>query len=93
MIEEFAKISSKGQVTIPVEIRRKLDLKKGDKIIFVESPDGIVMKKSSALKEFLEFQKAFSKAAKEEGLTEEELLEEIKQIRRENAKVKNADND
>ena len=30
----FAKISSNGQSTVPVEIRRLLGLKSGDKILF-----------------------------------------------------------
>jgi len=33
---EVAKITSKGQVTIPHDIRVKMDLKKGDKILFFE---------------------------------------------------------
>ena len=33
---EVAKITSKGQITIPRDIRVKMDLKKGDKIIFFE---------------------------------------------------------
>lgn len=92
MIEDIAKISSKGQVTIPAAIRKKLDLKQGDRIFFVESQDGIVIKKSTALDEFLKFQKAFSETAKEAGITEEELLKEIKQIRRKrfkNVKTRN----
>lgn len=31
-----AKIPIKGQVTIPIEIRKKLGLKKGDKIVLME---------------------------------------------------------
>jgi AbrB family looped-hinge helix DNA binding protein len=81
MIEDIAKISSKGQVTIPAVIRKKLNLKQGDRIFFIESEDGIVIKKSTALDEFLEFQKAFSENAKEAGITEAELLKEVKQIR------------
>ena len=33
-------ITSKGQVTIPVEVRRHLGLKKQDKIAFVIEPEG-----------------------------------------------------
>jgi AbrB family looped-hinge helix DNA binding protein len=33
---EVAKITSKGQITIPRDIRVKMELKKGDKIIFFE---------------------------------------------------------
>lgn len=86
MIEDVAKVSSKGQITIPIEIRKKLNLKQGDKLFFIESQDGIVIKKSNAIDEFLNFQKAFSQAAQKAGITEEELLKEIKTIRRKNFK-------
>ena len=33
---EIAKISSKGQITIPVSVRKKLNLKTGDKIMIFE---------------------------------------------------------
>ena len=29
---ELAKVTSKGQITIPIEIRKKLGIKNGDKI-------------------------------------------------------------
>ena len=33
---ELAKISSKGQITIPVAVRNKLKLKAGDKVVIME---------------------------------------------------------
>ncbi len=33
---ELAKITSKGQITLPVRIRRALGLREGDKVAFVE---------------------------------------------------------
>lgn len=33
---ELAKVTTKGQITIPIEVRRKLGVKSGDKILFVE---------------------------------------------------------
>jgi AbrB family looped-hinge helix DNA binding protein len=33
---EIAKVTSKGQITIPRDIRVKLDIKKGDKILIFE---------------------------------------------------------
>ena len=33
---EIAKVTSKGQITIPRDIRAKMDLKKGDKILIFE---------------------------------------------------------
>jgi len=37
-------ITPKGQVTIPVSIREKLNLKPGDKILYEKKPDGIFLK-------------------------------------------------
>lgn len=50
---EIAKITSKGQITIPVDIRRKLGVKEGDKVLFVEEAGRIYILNSSmvALKE------------------------------------------
>ena len=33
---ELAKITSKGQITLPISIRRMLNLKDGDKVAFIE---------------------------------------------------------
>ena len=38
----LAKVSANGQVTVPVEIRRKLHLKEGDKLLFVEQDGEII---------------------------------------------------
>ena len=38
------RMQEKGQVTIPLEIRRKLKLRKGDLVTFVETEAGIVIK-------------------------------------------------
>ena len=40
---EVAKITSKGQITIPISIRRKLDIHEGDKVLFIYKPDGVLM--------------------------------------------------
>jgi len=36
-----AKITSKGQITIPAEIRRSLGAKAGDVLLFERTPDGV----------------------------------------------------
>ncbi len=38
-----AKMTSKGQVTLPVALRRLLNLKPGDRIAFNQEPDGRVV--------------------------------------------------
>lgn len=37
-----AKVTSKGQITIPLEIRKALNLKPGDRIEFYRGSDGII---------------------------------------------------
>ncbi|WP_343209189.1 AbrB/MazE/SpoVT family DNA-binding domain-containing protein [Anaerolentibacter hominis] len=52
----LAKISANGQITVPVEIRRRLGLKSGDKILFFQNQNGeIVVSNASATanKDFL----------------------------------------
>ena len=33
---ELAKLTTKGQITIPIEIRKKLNVGAGDKVVFLE---------------------------------------------------------
>jgi len=42
----LAKISTNGQITIPVEVRRQLKLTSGDKIIFLNNKEGEVVMKN-----------------------------------------------
>ena len=49
-----AKITFKGQVTIPKEVRNSLDIKEGDSVIFVIQKDHAILKplKKKSLKDF-----------------------------------------
>ena len=40
---EMAKVTSKGQITIPVSIRRRLGINEGDKLLFIDRPEGVMM--------------------------------------------------
>jgi len=40
---EMAKVTSKGQITIPISIRRRLSINEGDKLLFIDRPDGVMM--------------------------------------------------
>jgi antitoxin PrlF len=46
---EVAKITSKGQVTIPRDIRIKMDLKTGDKILFFEENGKYFLQNSNTI--------------------------------------------
>ena len=39
---EISRVTSKGQITIPVEIRKKLNLKTGDEVVFIEDGDRVI---------------------------------------------------
>lgn len=40
---ELAKITSKGQITLPISIRKMLNLKDGDKVAFIEKNGGFMV--------------------------------------------------
>ena len=45
MIVEMAKILPKYQVTLPQEIRDKLKIEIGSKVLFIENENGIIIKR------------------------------------------------
>ena len=51
---EISKVTSKGQIIIPIKIRKKLNLKTGDKVVFIDEGDKIIFANAStiALREF-----------------------------------------
>lgn len=80
---EVAKITSKGQITIPIDIRRKLGVKEGDKVLFVEEQGRIVMMNSS-MEALRKAQAAFAGEAERLGLEDEQdVLDMISELRRE----------
>ena len=62
---EVARITSKGQITIPRYIRQKMELKKGDKIIFFEENGKYFLRNSVsiALKDFQDSMKGEAEKA------------------------------
>jgi AbrB family looped-hinge helix DNA binding protein len=45
-VSETTRITRKGQTTIPQELRRKYGLEPGDTVVWEETDDGIVVKKT-----------------------------------------------
>ena len=80
---ELAKVTSKGQITIPIDIRRKLRIKEGSKVLFIEDAGRIYIANSS-MEALREAQEAFRGAAERVGLqSEEDVVDMIKEIRKE----------
>jgi len=68
----LAKVSSTGQITVPVEIRRRLRLREGDKVLFVENANGEVVINNASINAIQKAQKAFEGAAKDFGFENED---------------------
>lgn len=77
----LAKVSANGQVTVPVEIRRRLQLKEGDKLLFIERDGQIVIDNASSTA-ILQAQDAFAGAAKDFGVSSvddvQSLVDEVR---------------
>jgi AbrB family looped-hinge helix DNA binding protein len=89
---ELAKITSKGQITLPIDIRRKLNLHDGGKVAFVEQ-GGTFMLVNPASLAIAELQDAFEGEAERLGLkTEEDVTKLVKEVRRKRREERNANN-
>ena len=83
---ELAKVTSKGQITIPKSIRDMLQIKEGSKILFFEKENEIVIK-NAAMLSLEKIQKEFEGEAERLGLeTEEDVVNLVKKIRKERKK-------
>ena len=78
----LAKVSANGQITVPVEIRRLLDLKSGDKILFLQRQDGEIVISNASARAIRKAQNAFAGAAAEMGISSDEdvqaLVDEVR---------------
>jgi AbrB family looped-hinge helix DNA binding protein len=63
---EVAKVTSKGQITIPRDIRVKMEIKKGDKILFFEE-NGKYFFQNSAYMALKSIQKSMKGEAERAG--------------------------
>lgn len=78
----LAKISSNGQITVPIEIRRLLGLKSGDKILFFQNNNGEIVINNASAEAIYKAQAAFEGAAKKMEVSNEDdvqvLVDEIR---------------
>jgi len=76
---KLSAVQAKGQVTIPVEIRRKLRLKKGDLVAFVETEQGVLISPQEVIA--MDILDRMGRVLREKGVTLEELIEDGRRIR------------
>ncbi|MDR1321380.1 MAG: type II toxin-antitoxin system PrlF family antitoxin [Gracilibacteraceae bacterium] len=89
---EVAKITSKGQITIPVAIRKNMKLKDGDKVLFVLE-GGRYYVENAAMVAINRIQEAFAGEAERLDLQDEDdVVAMVKEIRRDRWEKSHADN-
>lgn len=83
---DMAKVTSKGQITIPASIRKAVGVREGDKVLFVREDNGTISLRSSNLEALRAAQDAFDGAAQEAGLNDmDDMVDLVKSVRAERA--------
>ncbi|MDR1796199.1 MAG: AbrB/MazE/SpoVT family DNA-binding domain-containing protein [Clostridiales Family XIII bacterium] len=78
----LARVSANGQITVPVEIRRALKLKEGDKVLFLRHDDGQITIGNASALAIRKAQAAFDGAAEKLGNpTEEDIQSWVDEVR------------
>ena len=88
MIVDMAKVMSKGQITIPKEIRQKLGVDTGDKVMIIWDGERVSMM-NPAIYAMKMLQKDLEGEAERLGLTnEEDVIALCKEVRKEVGELK-----
>ena len=83
IVYENAKVMAKGQVTLPKEIRDKMNIKVGDKVSFVYDGEKVVLMNPAILALRI-FQEEMKGTAKELGIeSEDSVVGWLKDVRKE----------
>lgn len=77
-MEKEAQITSKGQVTVPLEIRKLLRLKQGDKVVFEAEGDLVTLRRVRKDGVFARFAGRYREG---EGRTREEINADLRELR------------
>ena len=73
----LAKISANGQITVPIEIRRQLGLKSGDKILFLQKQNGEIVVSNASAAAIRKAQITFAGAAEALNVSNEEDIQAL----------------
>ncbi len=72
-----AEISLNGQITLPIEIRRLLDLKSGDKVLSFQKPDGEIVLSNASTGAVRKAQAAFAGASEAMNVENEDDMQKL----------------
>lgn len=81
-------LQKNGQVTLPIDFRRKYDLDEGDQIVFLEVPEGLLLSKKQSLS--LKLLDQMRDKLEEQGVTLEDLLQDSQKIKKQAIPSRNA---
>ena len=73
----LARVSGNGQITVPIEIRRALKIKAGDKILFFRKENGEIIVQNIGTAAIKEAQAAVSSS----NYSEDEILTDVMELR------------
>ena len=73
----LARVSNNGQITVPVEIRRILKIKAGDKILFLQKDNGEITMQNPNMSVIEEAQKEVNGS----DYSEDEILTDVMNLR------------
>lgn len=76
---KLSAVQEKGQITIPITIRKKLGLKKGDLVAFIETKQGVVISPQETLA--MGALDRIGDALKKRGVRLDELIESGRKMR------------
>lgn len=73
----LAKVSANGQITVPVEVRRQLGLKSGDKILFLQNQNGEIVVSNASAAAIRKAQAAFAGVSETMGISSEDDIQAL----------------
>jgi antitoxin PrlF len=76
---KLGRVQQRGQVTIPIGLRRKLGIEEGGLVAFIETENGILISPREALA--MDALDRVGKVLRERGISLEELIESGREIR------------
>lgn len=79
VVLESAKVMSKGQVTIPKDIREKLKINEGDQLVFIYDNEKVIMM-NSAIYAMKLMQDVMKNEAIKNDIKEEDIGKMIKEV-------------
>jgi len=81
-IFEMGIISSRGQIAIPSNIRKNMNLEEGSKVLFILENDTLIMKRITS-ETFASITRPLKEEAKKSGLKESEVNNIVHKFRKE----------